>query len=221
MQNSSSTKKRATSPNHSHLHWILPTTLLLLVAIVGILAWTLNAPARMSASSNSGRSQLTAVTPPAKVTTPLTDTTPGAVPAQSNTQAGQPGNQNGTTTLATATPTLLPSTAQPTQLGVFSLSAGGPLPVPETVLRPTNIARLLLNSTLISVYAGSMAQNTQTGILCVLRENLTTGQLTLQVYQSPQVDGPLTILSIQHTKLKLTDTKGEGFFDLTTNQFHW
>jgi hypothetical protein len=104
---------------------------------------------------------------------------------------------------------------------VFSLASGGPLPVPETILHPTNIARLMLNTMLISVYAGSMTQNTQVGILCVLRENLTTGQLTLQVYQAPHVAGPLTILAIQNTKLKLTDTKSEGYFDLTTNQFQW
>lgn len=79
----------------------------------------------------------------------------------------------------------------------------------------------MLNTTLISVYAGSMTQNPQAGILCVLRENMTTGQLTLQVYQDPHMDGPLTILAIQDTRLKLTATKSEGYFDLTSNQFQW
>jgi hypothetical protein len=104
---------------------------------------------------------------------------------------------------------------------VFPLTAGGPLPVPESVLHPTNIARLQINTTLISVYAGSMAQNPQAGILCVLRENLTTGQLTLQIYQSPRADGPLTILAIQQTKLKISDSKSVGYFDLATNTFQW
>ncbi|HLI09889.1 MAG TPA: hypothetical protein VKV40_25230 [Ktedonobacteraceae bacterium] len=229
MQNSSPTKKATATTSHSHLHLIFPATLLLLLGIVAFLAFTLNVPAKKYVSSGTDSSRKTAIIPPAKVT--LKGTTLGATPdSTGKLTAIQPtatqGNQHGPIASATATPppatpTLLPSTPEPTQLGVFSLAQGGPLPVPETVLRPTNIARLMLNATLISVYAGSMAQNPRAGILCVLRENLTTGQLTLQVYQDSHMDGPLTILAIQNTKLKLTDTKNEGYFDLTTSQFQW
>ena len=106
-----------------------------------------------------------------------------------------------TTPTVSVTPTLIASTPQSTQYGVFPLSSGGPLPVPESVLRPTNIARVMLNSALISVYAGSMAKNAQAGILCVLREDITTGEMHIQVYQGPQTGGALTILAVQKNVL--------------------
>ena len=124
-------------------------------------------------------------------------------------------------TTVVATPTPITSTPQHTQLGVFPLSAGGPLPVPESVLHPTNIARVMLGSTLVSIYAGSMTRNPQTGILCVLQENLTTGELHLQMHQGPQTGGALTILSVQNNILKIANTKTQGSFDLTTNTFKW
>jgi len=124
-------------------------------------------------------------------------------------------------TALAATPTLVASTPQHTRLGVFALSAGGPLPVPESVLHPTNIARAMLGSTLVSVYAGSMTRNPQAGILCVLREDIMTGELHLQVYQGPQKGGALTILSAQKSVLKVTNTKMQGSFDLNTNMFQW
>jgi len=120
-----------------------------------------------------------------------------------------------------ATPTLIPSTPQSTQYGVFPLSAGGPLPVPESILHPTNIARMQFNSTLMSVYAGSMTHNPQVGILCVLREDVTTGQVQIKMYQAPQAKGALTILAVQKNILTITDsTKAVETFDLNTNQFH-
>ncbi len=221
MRNSSSTKKAHVSTSRSHLHWILTAALLPLIGIAAFLVFTPQVATKMKASSDTGLSLKTAITPAVKVTNQPTVQTPGTLPGLTGKQTGSQGKQNETTALATATPTLLSSTPQTTQLGVFSLTEGGPLPVPETILHPTNIARLMLNSTLVSVYAGSMAQNPQAGILCVLQENLTTGQLNLQVYQDPRADGPLTILAIQNTKLKLTDTTSEGYFDLTTNQFQW
>ncbi len=124
-------------------------------------------------------------------------------------------------TIVAATPTLVAATPQQTQYGVFPLSSGGPLPVPESILHPTNIARVMLGSTLVSVYAGSMTSNPQAGILCVLREDLTTGQLHLQVYQGPQTGGALTILSIQKSVLKVANTKMQGSFNLNTNTFQW
>ena len=124
-------------------------------------------------------------------------------------------------TKVAATPTLVTSTLQHTQLGVFPLSAGGPLPVPESILHPTNIVRVILGSTLVSVYAGSMTRNPQAGILCVLRENLMTGEVHLQVYQGPQLGGALTVLSVQQNVFKIANTKMQGSFDLTTNTFQW
>ena len=125
-----------------------------------------------------------------------------------------------TPTAVPATPTLIASTPQQTQYGVFPLSTGGPIPVPETVLHPTNIARTMLNATLISVYAGSMTQSPQIGILCVLREDLTTGQMHITMYQAPQMRGPLTILAIDKNILTITNsTKAIGTFDINTNQF--
>ena len=124
-------------------------------------------------------------------------------------------------TIVAATPTLVAATPQQTQYGVFALSSGGPLPVPESILHPTNIARVMLGSTLVSVYAGSMSSNPQEGILCVLREDLTTGQMHLQVYQGSQTGGALTILSIQKSVLKVANTKMQGSFDLNTNTFQW
>ena len=66
-----------------------------------------------------------------------------------------------------------------------------------------------------------MTQNHKEGILYILSENMTTGQLSLKMYQAPHPEGPLTILSIQQTTLKLTDTKTQGYFNLVTNQFQW
>ncbi len=127
-----------------------------------------------------------------------------------------------TPTSVAATPTLIASTPQQTQYGVFPLSTGGPIPVPETVLHPTNIARIMLNSTLVSVYAGSMTRNPSVGILCVLREDMTTGQIHVTMYQAPQMKGALTILAINKNILTITDSaKTIGTFDLNTNQFHW
>lgn len=217
MRNSSLPKKTSDSPTRSHIHWILSSTLLLLAGIGVFLAFTANTQTNTHASSKSRLLQAT-VPSSAKANQPI-GMVPGTTPVGQPT--GTPAPSNSTPVSATATPTLLPSTSQPTRSGVFSLAAGGPLPVPESVLHPTNIARLVLNTTLVSVYAGSMAQNPQLGILCVLRESLTSGQLTLQIYQAPHADGPLTILAIQNTKLKLTDTKSEGYFDLATNQFQW
>ncbi len=204
MRNSSLPKK-SPAQTHVHIHLILAVTLLLL-AIIGVFI----ALTGHRASSPSSLSHTTA--PSSEKTDQQAGILPETTPANQST--GIPPS-------ATGTPTLLPSTPQPTRSGVFPLTAGGPLPVPESVLHPTNIARLQINTTLISVYAGSMAQNPQAGILCVLRENLTTGQLTLQIYQSPRADGPLTILAIQQTKLKISDSKSVGYFDLATNTFQW
>lgn len=207
MRSTSSPKKISHFPTHSPIHWILSVTLLLLIAIGVLLALTVHTQASSSSSPSTAPSS------------DKTDQQAGILPE--TTPTGTIAYSNGASTSVTATPTLLPSASQTTHSGVFSLAAGGPLPVPESVLHPTNIARLLLNTTLISIYAGSMTQNPQAGILCVLRENLATGQLTLQIYQSPRINGPLTILAIQHTRLKISDTKGEGYFDLATNTFQW
>ena len=119
-------------------------------------------------------------------------------------------------------PTLIPSTPQQTQYGVFPLSSGGPIPVPEGVLHPTNIARVMLKATLVSVYAGSMTHDPRIGILCVLREDMTTGQMQIKMYQATQEKGPLTILTVRQNLLTIKDsTNARGTFDLSTNQFRW
>ena len=120
-----------------------------------------------------------------------------------------------------SSPTLVPATQQSTRFGVFPLASGGPLPVAETILHPTNIARTQLNNTLISVYAGALTHEPQTGVLCVLREDLATGQVHMQIYQNIQPKGAITILAIQKHILKISNGKAQGTFDLITNQFHW
>src|ERR1700732_393780 len=67
--------------------------------------------------------------------------------------------------------------------GVFPLSAGGPIPVPANVLHPTNIARMVINNVLTSIYAGSMTRTPAIGAIAILQENLTTGQQSLHLYQ--------------------------------------
>ena len=161
--------------------------------------------------------------------TPEATAVPTQVPQQSSNSAASVKPTSTPTrgvpvtpTSVPATPTLITSTPQQTQYGVFPLSTGGPIPVPETVLHPTNIARVMLNSTLISIYAGSMTHNPAIGILCVLREDITTGQMHVTMYQAPQMRGALTILAINKNILTVTDsTKAIGTFDLNTNQFHW
>ena len=170
-----------------------------------------------SASADSGKPRQM------HMATPTGDTsiasTPVTKPTMSNTKRETP-TQTPTSTVS-ATPTLVPSTPQTVQTGVFPLSSGGPVPVSESILHPTNIARTTLNGSLVSIYAGSLAADPQQGVLCVLRENLTTGQFNIQVYQSPRREGALTILAIQGTTLTVTDSKGRGTFDLASNQFHW
>lgn len=162
---------------------------------------------------------------PTAIPTEKLQQTSGITPiASQGSSTKQMGPQQLTTTparIVSATPTLVPSTPQQTKLGVFPLSSGGPLPIPEGVLHPTNIARVMLHSTLFSVYAGSMTRNPQAGVLCVLQEDITTGALHLQMYQGPQVGGALTILAVQKNILKLTNAKMQGSFDLSTNTFRW
>src|SRR5207244_3581201 len=52
---------------------------------------------------------------------------------------------------------------------------------PANVLHPTNIARVFVNSVLMSIYAGSMTQTPAIGALAILQENLTTGQQSLHL----------------------------------------
>ena len=198
-------KKHDTSSRRSHFRslWLLAAALLLFVICGAYLTFTL----RSEASTTSISVQATHVAQ----TMPLQPVrTPVATVSTIHT-----------TPTAPVTPTLIASTPQSTQYGVFPLSSGGPLPVPESVLRPTNIARVMLNSTLISVYAGAMANNAQAGILCVLREDVTTGEMHIQVYQGPQTGGALTILAVQKNVLSIKNMSTQGTFDLNTNTFHW
>ena len=105
--------------------------------------------------------------------------------------------------------------------GIFPLSAGGPIPVPASVLHPTNIARVLVKNVLMSIYAGSMARTPAIGALAILQENITTGQQSLHLYQTSQPVGALTILAVQNDILILSTPKASGTFHLGTDQFHF
>ena len=192
---------------------------LLFIGCSILLMYSMTTQAKTSASSSSGQAQQTSVaTPTIGITTV---TTPVMKPTMSSNPQATPTHIPTPSSTISTTPTLVPSTPQTVQTGVFSLSSGGPIPVSESILHPTNIARTMLNGSLVSIYAGSLAADPQQGVLCVLHENLTTGQFNIQVYQSPRRAGTLTILAIQGTTLTLTDSQGQGIFDLATNQFRW
>ena len=103
--------------------------------------------------------------------------------------------------------------------GVFPLSAGGPIPVPANVLHPTNIARMVVDNVLMSIYAGSMVRTPTIGVLAILRENLATGEQSLHLYQTAQPVGALTILTAHNSVLTFSTPKANGTFNLGTNQF--
>lgn len=156
----------------------------------------------------------------ANISTPTAGTkqtlipTPATKPTPLNSQQrGQTSTQADGGVVATPT--------QSSQTGVFALSAGGPLPISEGILHPTNIARMLLNGLLTSVYAGSLTQNPQVGVLCVLQEDLASGQIEMHMYQSSPAKGPLTILAVQNTTLSIADPQAQGTFNLSTGQFQW
>ena len=199
--------------------WLLSLIVLLFVLCSVLLIFAYHSQTTTSVTGISTRTSIATAT---KMPQKSLAVTPVATQPKPNKTLGpQQPTVISVHTAVVATPTLATSTPQHTQLGVFPLSTGGPLPVPESVLHPTNIARAMIGSTLISIYAGSMTSNPQIGILCVLRENLTTGELHLQVYQGPQTGGALTILSVQNNILKIANTKMQGTFDLTTNIFKW
>ncbi len=103
--------------------------------------------------------------------------------------------------------------------GIFPLASGGPIPVPANVLHPSNIARVVLHDQLISIYAGAMARTPSIGAIAILQETLTTGQQSLNIYQTPQPVGTITILSIHNEVLTFSTINGRGTFNLITHQF--
>ena len=105
--------------------------------------------------------------------------------------------------------------------GVFSLSEGGPIPVPANVLHPTNIARVVANNMLTSIYAGAMTRNPAIGAIAILEENITTGEQSLHIYQTAQPVGAVTILAIHSGLLTLSTPTAYGTFDLHTDSFHF
>src|SRR5712692_576270 len=109
----------------------------------------------------------------------------------------------------------------PQTTGIFALSMGGPIPVPANVLSPSNIARVVSTNVLTSIYAGSMTRAPAIGALAILRENLTTGQQSLHLYQTTQPVGTLTILAVHNDILTLSTPKARGIFDLKADQFHF
>ena len=105
--------------------------------------------------------------------------------------------------------------------GVFSLTEGGPIPVPANVLHPTNIARVVANNMLTSIYAGAMTRTPAIGAIAILEENITTGVQSLHIYQTTQPVGAVTILAIHDGILMLSTPTAHGTFDLHTNQFRF
>ncbi len=225
MSKHSTSQKNAISTRRTRFHLPLLLTVSALVLVLFSICVTLTF---RSQTLQAQHAVSTVSTNQQQAQTPEATAVPTQVPQQSSNSAASVKPTSTPTrgvpvtpTSVPATPTLIASTPQQTQYGVFPLSTGGPIPVPETVLHPTNIARVMLNSTLISIYAGSMTHNPSIGILCVLREDTTTGQMHITMYQAPQERGALTILTIQKNALTFTDsTKAIGTFDLNTNQFH-
>lgn len=216
MQKHTTIKRKSSSSRHLRLPLLLTIAAFALVLLSVFITFTFRSQATpvqhtiFSKDIQQQQSQFTVAT-----------YAPTQVQGKASTQVGTQVPTSTPVQKVQATPTLIPSTPQSTQYGVFPLSAGGPLPVPESILHPTNIARTMLSSTLISVYAGSMTHNSQVGILCVLREDVTTGQVQIKMYQAPQERGALTILTLQKNILTITDsTKVVETFDLNTNQFH-
>ncbi len=109
-------------------------------------------------------------------------------------------------------------TAQQTT-GIFSLSKGGPIPVPANVFHPTNIARIFANDVLTSIYAGSMTRTPDIGALAILQENLKTGQQSLHIYETAKGVGALTIVGVQGGVMMLATEKGREEFDLGRGVF--
>lgn len=219
MQRYNSRRRHRASSRHIPWYAIALFAFAALLFIVCSVLLMYSMTTQASASAGSGKPRQ------AHMATPTGDTsiasTPVTRPTMSSNQQGTPTQTPSPTSTVSATPTLVPSTPQTVQTGVFPLSSGGPVPVSESILHPTNIARTTLNGSLVSIYAGSLAADPQQGVLCILRENLTTGQFNIQVYQSPRREGALTILAIQGTTLTVTDSQGQGTFDLGSNQFHW
>ena len=145
----------------------LSLTALMFFAFGLLLPSAQHAQTSTHASVNKHLSAQTPASPPTHTAKQSSNNKPAATPGSSDKQAVTHKPTAVATSLATpsATPTLIPSTPQSTQLGVFPLSSGGPLPVPEAVLQPTNIARVKMGTTLISIYAGSMTHNPQIGTL--------------------------------------------------------
>lgn len=111
-------------------------------------------------------------------------------------------------------------TVSDVRTGVFSLSNGGPIPVPANVLKPVNIARTIFNNEIYSIYAGSLTRQPEIGVLVVLQESIQSGQESLHTYQSPRHQGALTILSLQQHSVTFSAANGgQGRFDLLTDQF--
>jgi hypothetical protein len=106
-------------------------------------------------------------------------------------------------------------------VGVFSLSEGGPIPVPANVLHPTNIARVVASNMLMSIYAGAMARTPAIGAIAILEENITTGEQSLHIYRTAQPVGAVTILAIHDGTLTLSTPTAHGTFDLHTDSFHF
>src|SRR2546423_14665092 len=108
--------------------------------------------------------------------------------ASSQQQNSKDGSkmQAASTSTPPLTPVNTPDAQQTTRVGVFSLSTGGPIPVPANVLHPNNIARIVVNNVLTSIYAGSMTRRPEPGEPAILQVNLVTGPEMRHIYQTAQ-----------------------------------
>lgn len=128
---------------------------------------------------------------------------------------------NGGSELHISPPSGTPATPQ-VRTGIFAPGAGGPIPVPANVLKPSNSARIVLNDEIYSIYAGAMTRQPEVGVLAVLQENDVNGKQNLHLYQSPRHLGSLTILSLQQNVVQFEAANGsKGSFDLLTDQFQF
>lgn len=139
------------------------------------------------------------------------DAATGAAPVPSATTSSAP--------IVPGSSRAIPSLHQ--TIGIFPLASGGPIPVAANVLHPANIARVVLHNQLISIYAGSMTRTPSIGAIAILQENLTTGQQSLNIYQTSQSVGTLTILAVHNETLTFSTMNGRGTFNLITHQYHF
>ena len=181
-----------------------------------LLTFTLHSQASTGVSPQVHATTVTKVPQQASVVTPV------ASQASTNKKMGplQP-TVTPVHTIVVATPTLIASTPQQTQFGVFALSSGGPLPVPESILHPTKYC------------AGDAWLNT-CFYICWLNVKQPTSRYSLCLTRR-YYDGSVTPTSVSGTsngrcinnslgpekRTESHEYEDARFLDLNTNTFQW